>query len=292
LPPDIIPYEANILADPSLWDSNFQLKKSKFWSTKKTKGNNGKASVKSFAQATATAKNILKIREAFSALPNKKIIEIHNTAIDKPANRSKRIQITTKGPSRKQAIVPITKKCADLIMNETSMYVGLINGLLRSTKSNTCSEFIKPCPGSISIVTNNVSAPSDLSIVKKHFKSINSINEDESLPPHLSQSKPYLKITGILFIQPNGNKLTHEDIINSIQYSTLFEMVSLASKPRVIKALPKSDMAIVWIDIWDSQNSSKAKLLVNHSFNFSQYIATIRGTNMNPGILQCHNCWK
>ena len=261
-----------------------QLRKSKFWSTKKTKDNNSKTLVKSFAQVTATAKNILKIKKAFPTLPKRKIIEIYNAVMDKPANRSKRIQITIKGLSRKQAIVPITEKYTDLIINKTSIYVGLINGLSRSAKSNTHSEFIKLCPGSISIVTNNIPAPSDLSIIKKYFKSINGINADESLPPCLFQSKSYLKITDILFIQPNGNKLTHKDIINFIQYSTLFEMVSLTSKPRVIKALSKSDIAIMWIDVWDIQNSSKAKLLANYSFNFGWYIATIRDTNMNPGI--------
>jgi len=163
--------------------------------------------------------------------------------MEKPANRSRRIQITTKGPSRKQAIVPITEKYANLIMNEASVHVGLINDLLRSAKSNIHSEFIRPCPGGLFIMTNNV--PSDLNIIEKHFKSIDGINDDETLPPRLLQSKSYLKITGIPFIQPNGNKLTHEDIVNSIKHSTLFETVSLASKPRVIKALPKSDMAIV-----------------------------------------------
>jgi len=115
--------------------------------------------------------------------------------------------------------------------------------------------------------------------------SVTGINKEESLSPCLPQSKSYLKITGIPFIQPNGDKLTYEDITNSIQHSTLFETVLLTSRPRVIKALPKSDMVIVWIDVWDSQNGSKAKLLVNYYFNFSQYITTIRGTNMNPSTL-------
>ena len=51
-------------------------------------------------------------------------------------------------------------------------------------------------------------------------------------------------------------------------------------------------MAIVWFDIWDSQSSSKAKLLINHFFNFGRFITTIRATNINLGIPQCHNCWK
>jgi len=70
----------------------------------------------------------------------------------------------------------------------------------------------------------------------------------------------------------------------------LFESVTLIAKPKVIKASPKSDMAIIWFDIWDSQNGSKAKLLINYSFNFGRSIATIRITNMNPGVPQYHNC--
>jgi len=32
----------------------------------------------------------------------------------------------------------------------------------------------------------------------------------------------------------------------------LFENISLAAKPRIIRASPKSDMAIIWFDIWDT----------------------------------------
>jgi len=77
-----------------------------------------------------------------------------------------------------------------------------------------------------------------------------------------------------------------------MKHLELFEPVALTAKSRVIKASPKSDMTIIWFDIWDSQNRSKAKLLINHSFNFGRSIATIRTTNMNPRVLQCHNCWK
>jgi len=133
------------------------------------------------------------------------------------------------------------------------LFVPVCNSLLHpfSAKSNTCSEFTKLCFGGISIITNSAPAPSDLSIIEKHFKLINGINEEKSFSSCLPQSKSYLKITSILFIQPNSNKLTHEDIINFIQHSTLFKTVSLTSKPRVIKALPKSDITIVWIDVWD-----------------------------------------
>jgi len=49
--------------------------------------------------------NILKLRDTFPALPNKKIIKIHNAVFNKLMNKDKKIQITTKGLSRKQAII-------------------------------------------------------------------------------------------------------------------------------------------------------------------------------------------
>ena len=51
-------------------------------------------------------------------------------------------------------------------------------------------------------------------------------------------------------------------------------------------------MAIVWIDIWDVQSGSNAKMLINRCFNVGKYIVTIQEANMNLGIPQCKNCWK
>jgi len=96
-------------------------------------------------------------------------------------NRNKKIQTTTKGPSRKQAIVPIIKKHVNLIMNKANIYISLINSLLKNAKSNICLEFIWSCSGRVSIATNNISASSDLSIIKKYFKSIDRINNNKML---------------------------------------------------------------------------------------------------------------
>ena len=46
------------------------------------------------------------------------------------------------------------------------------------------------------------------------------------------------------------------------------------------------------INIWDSQNGSKVKYLINKYFNIGHHIATIRGTNMNPRVLQYKNYQK
>ena len=112
--------------------------------------------------------------------------------------------------------------------------------------------------------------------------------------PRLPKSKSYLKIIGILFF-PHVNsqeKLTSNDIKTILKQNHIFDNISLASKPRVIKVSLKSDMSIVWLDIWDIQSGANTKMLINRCFSIRNYIATIWGANMNPSIPQCKNCWK
>ena len=79
--------------------------------------------------------------------------------------------------------------------------------------------------------------------------------------------------------------LTSSDVELIIKQNYIFNNISLVSNLRVIKMSPKSDMAIIWIDIWDTQSSVRAKDLINRCFNVGMYIVTIRGANVNPGIL-------
>jgi len=68
------------------------------------------------------------------------------------------------------------------------------------------------------------------------------------------------------------------DFVSSGCHNTnhIFNDIVLASKPRVIKVSPKSDMSIVWIDIWDTQNSFKARTIINRRFNVRSFIVIVR----------------
>jgi len=77
-----------------------------------------------------------------------------------------------------------------------------------------------------------------------------------------------------------------------LKQNKIFDNINLVSKSRVIKVSPKSDMSIIWIDIWNVQSGKKAKGLINWCFNVSKYITTIQSANMNLGVPQCKNCWK
>jgi len=126
------------------------------------------------------------------------------------------------------------------------------------------------------------------------MKNANDINSLQVEDARLPKSKSYLKIISIPFYpHPNlQEKLTSADIKTILQQNHIFNNISLASKPRIIKVSPKSDMAIVWIDIWDVQSRHNTKMLINRCFNVGNYIATVRKANMNPRVPQYKNCWK
>ena len=44
---------------------------------------------------------------------------------------------------------------------------------------------------------------------------------------------------------------TPSEVKSIIKQNQIFDNVVLISKPCVIKVSPKSDMSIIWIDIWD-----------------------------------------
>ena len=111
--------------------------------------------------------------------------------------------------------------------------------------------------------------------------------------PHLPQSKSYLKIIGIFYLEKFTNTPITIDVSQEIfKKNYIFNNITMVSKSQVMKVSPKLDMSIIWFNIWDIQSRSKVKGFINRYFNIRSYIAIIRGANMNPGVSQCKNCWK
>ena len=100
-----------------------------------------------------------------------------------------------------------------------------------------------------------------------------------------------MKIVGLLY-SSKLEVITPDLIKGVLKDLHLFKNTVLASKPHIIKVSPKSDKAVVWMDIWDSQSGSCTKNIINCWFNVGQFIATVCRTNMNPGVPQYKNCWK
>ena len=174
--------------------------------------------------------------------------------------------------------------CVNNFIKDSSMHMFNINQTLKNIKSSIMADYI--CADSKGIIiATNIASPSDLQAIKKYVKNTSSVEADQVQFPRLPQSKSYLKIVGVPYLSETTNTcITLDNVEKILKNNHIFNDVILASKPRIIKVSPKSDMEIIWIDIWDTQSSSKAKTLINRGFNVGRFITTIWGINMNPGV--------
>ena len=234
-------------------------------------------------------KEILKIKNNFPNLSSKKIEEIYKT-INELGKPKSHINMITKGLLCKQIIVPMSNDNLNKFMPFLSKYIVNINRALKNIKSDTIANFIYTNHCSLIITSNKIASQSDLSIIENYIKNTNFMNADDIISPHLFQSKSYLKILGIPYIIEETNTLINSSVVKStIKSIYIFDNIYIVSKPHIIKVSPKSDMVIIWANIWNTQSGSSAKSLINRFFNIGSYITTIQGVNINLGISQCKN---
>jgi len=228
------------------------------------------------------AREILKIKKAFPNLQNKKI-ELIQKIISGKGKPKPCINMTTKGPSHKQVIILISTDNANKFVKDSSIHIANINRALKNIKSDVMANLIHVENKGVVISTNKVASPLDLQSIKKYVKNAQCIKTEQIESLRLPQSKSYFKIIGILYFSEHTNScITSNNIEIFLKNNHIFNDIVLASKPRVIKVSPKSDMAIIWINIWNAQSDLKAR----------SFIITICSANINPGVPQCKNCWK
>ena len=144
---------------------------------------NIKAKVTSYVQVTKPIGNteeVLKIKEVFLLLKAKnidniqKIINRNNTSKPKPY-----INLTMKGPSYKQIIIPINRNNKINFINKSNTYVFNINRALKNIKSDIAVNFIYTNNVGIIAVTNNITSSLDLQTIKQYIKGTNCINSNK-----------------------------------------------------------------------------------------------------------------
>lgn len=176
-------------------------------------------------------------------------------------------------------------------MKKSSAHIYNINRALKNIKSEIIADFICLDNKGIIITTNNVASMLDLQTIKMYITNINNIELNHVEVPRLPQSKSYLKIISIPFFLEDTNTSISSNVVKKIiKKNHILNDIILASRLRFINVSPKSDMSIIWINIWDVQSGSKTKGFINRCFNIGIFIAIIHRANMNLGIPQCKNC--
>jgi len=194
--------------------------------------------------------NTLKIKEMFPKLQNHKIDQVQKIINGCKRKPKPHINMTTKELSHKQIIVPMNKEAANMYIKDANSHISNINHALKSIKSNILADFIQVDDKGVIIFTNNITFSSDLQEIEKCIKN-SLLNEGDQMSfPQLPQSKSYLKIVGILFLNKQLNThISSENIEKILKNNHIFNNIVPVFRPRVIKISPKSDIAIIWINI-------------------------------------------
>ena len=241
------------------------------------------------ANILSNIEDIIQVKKAFPALLADEVGKILKAKNSGVGTKKPKINMMIRKLSRREDIIPITKVNTELIINLAYTHISDVNNCLKISKSDTITDFICINVNGIIIMTNKPASNLDLSTIEKYLKNIQNVNLDSIKSPCLPKSKSYMKIVKLSYSSKLG-VMTPDIIKGVLKELHLFKNAILASKSCIIKASPKSDKAVVWVDIWDSQSSSCVKNIINWRFNIGQFIVTIRRTNMNPGISQYKSC--
>lgn len=114
---------------------------------------------------------IIKIKETFSALNAQKVDQIHKI-VNSTLKSKPRIQMTTKGPSRKQIIILMSNDNILKFMKESLFHIANINQALKNAKLEILVDFICSDMASITVVTNKIAIQSDLYIIENYIKKV------------------------------------------------------------------------------------------------------------------------
>jgi len=168
----------------------------------------------------------------FPTLNVAKIDQVNNI-INGTSKPKLRIQTTTKGPSRKQVIILMSKDNVDAFIKNSSLHVSNINRQFRNAKSEILVDYIRVEPLGITVVTNKIAQSSDLMLIDQYVKNSSDVNALQVEEPRLPKSKSYLKIIGIPYYPHTNSQdcLISGDIKSILKQNQIFDNVLLASKP-------------------------------------------------------------
>ena len=101
---------------------------------------------KSYIQASKSnllhIEDIVQVKEVFSALSVDEVGKVLKIKNSREGNKKPRINMMTRGLSRKEVIIPMAKHIAELIVNSAHIHIANVNKCLKNSKSDIITDFI------------------------------------------------------------------------------------------------------------------------------------------------------
>jgi hypothetical protein len=86
--------------------------------------------------------------------------------------------------------------------------------------------------------------------------------------------------------------LTGEQIMERMQGVDQFRGLECVRPPAVVRSKGSNDMAIAFVDVWDSKNGIRTKELVNKVYHIGGKLIKLEYARQREFVPQCQNCWS
>ncbi|KAF7779141.1 hypothetical protein Agabi119p4_3486 [Agaricus bisporus var. burnettii] len=121
--------------------------------------------------------------------------------------------------------------------------------------------------------------------------------EGDSNMPNAPQSVAHLILKGFDYYTSQYNKrpediLTGDQVIEAMGSVDQFCGLECVRKPAVVRSRESKDMAVAFVDVWDSKTGSRTKELVNKVYHIRGKLIKVEYARQRKFVLQCQKCWK
>ena len=94
------------------------------------------------ANISTSIEDVIRVKEAFPSLSANEVGKMLKAKNSSGGSKKPKINMTTKGQSRREVIIPMTKTNTELIVNSAHIHTSNINKCLKNSKSDTFADFI------------------------------------------------------------------------------------------------------------------------------------------------------
>ncbi|KAF7776747.1 hypothetical protein Agabi119p4_5140 [Agaricus bisporus var. burnettii] len=121
--------------------------------------------------------------------------------------------------------------------------------------------------------------------------------EGDSDMPNAPQSVAHLILKGFDYYTSRYNKrpediLTGDQVIEAMGSVDQFRGLECVRKPAVVRSRGSKDMAVAFVDVWDSKTGSRTKDLVNKVYHIRGKLIKVEYARQREFVPQCQKCWK
>ncbi|KAF9470505.1 hypothetical protein BDN70DRAFT_902051 [Pholiota conissans] len=230
-------------------------------------------------RAPAPANTLFALAQALPGLPAERIVQLQQQAQGRePERKQKGPTFTSQGPLRKQVLMSF-RTAQHRVNWDVSIVYRTVNTALMAATAATRVLSVGPAYDGYAFETTTVATTKEIDVIRGVMHTL--LTPDSHVWVGLPQSTLYLKVLDVPFFHQGSEiRITTEQVMTALTQSPIWGDTCPTGPPRIIH-----NSKHMYFNIWDSQQGSTAKSLINKTLLFGKKACFIRAAAANPGTL-------